>query len=645
MPPAVTGQLLIDLDDSGAYATNLCAAVAGFPSGFWKMENGFSLKGRGRRKENDAAQMASMVCRLDNSDGRFTPRNTGGAYYPNFTTYKQAKVKLTYNAVTMDAITGTIAEIKVTPHSKQQLCEITIRDFMFLLARTEVRRPLMRSQYTGVIINRLLDDVEGAESREGVSNPRFETNTTGYAGVGTGVLTRIVGGEKNLEGPASMNVTTTGAVNGVRYTMTGKAGEKWTLVAYVKPETDADIGFTVRIKMADDLATGPNGGYQAMANRDYWTRLEVSGTFTVGSTTQWIYLEAALACSFRVGAVHAVPYVNAIARDIDDGQTVIPYFSEYRGKALEAIQRVRHEEMFALFYFNGSGTAVFEDRHHRWRESRCLTPQSTFDERGILEYSEHGDDRIKSVHIDYPVHVEGTAGTVLGSIDRTIPLAPGFTIPVELDYQEGMARDVIVPVVNTDYTINSSGTGDGTDQSGSVTVTFEDQGSGARATFLNGSSRTVYLRTYQVRGTPIRIAADRVTATSTDSGGPALAAELSFGLDYAGETVAQAGAEYLSGRYSDQQERMAAAHSAAFPEAATTSDMTAILARTVSDRVRYTNDNLPFSLKITARDYYVDSIDLKCTGESMDVNWRLSPVDGAYGIWDTSTWDNAVFAP
>lgn len=640
----VTAQLLIDLDNSGAFATNLCASTGTFTSGFWKIEDGFRLRGRGRKGELDGGGMASAVCRLDNADGRFTPQNGSSAYQSGgvnqFRPYIGAKVKLIFNSVTYNWITGIISDVKIGQEA--QLCEITIRDYTFLLSRTEVRRPLMRDQRTGVIIHRLLDDVEGAEGREAVANPRFEHNLDGYSQQSGALNTRMTTGFDRaliMEGPASMRVDT-GATGFPRYTFPSNlAGLKYQVDVYVKPETDDDIGDQVRLVIRDNIANRFTGSFTALANRDIWTRLSGSGTFDAGSTSQMFQIESIAGnILYRVGATHAVPFVNAIARDIDDGQAHLAYFTEYRGKAHEAIERVRRDEQFALFYFDGAGTAVFHDKVHRWTQSHSLSVQSTFDERGILDYSEAADDRIKTVRVDYPIHVDGTGGQVIGATDQVISLSPTLIRAVFLDYDDGMAKDVIVPLANVDYTVNSAGDGTGTDKSGSVTFTFEDLGSAAIGYFTNTSTQTVYLTSFQVRGTAVRLAAHRATATSQAAGGPALAAEHSWSLEYNdSEPYAQSGAEYVSGRYSTQRERLTAAHMAPFPRAATTTDMTPILARAIGDRVRYTQDNLPFSAKLTNDDYYIDSIDLSIPGDHIQATWRLSPVDDDYWVLEEAS--------
>lgn len=624
---ALTGSLLVDLDDSGAFATDITA--------YWKRENGFSLRGRGRNKEHDAAGMASFVASLDNSTGRFSPKNAGSPYYPNWTAYKQAKVTLTFNSVTYDIIKGLITDIKVGPEAGAQLCEITIRDFMFLLSRTDIRRPLMRDQFTGVIIHRLLDDVEGAEGREKVPNPRFETDLTGYTVEGTATLTRMTGDEKILEGPAACRVVTSAANSGLIWTSLDDLSlQNIRVVAYVKPERDADIGANIQVQMHDDSGAIANSGNVPMATRDKWTRITAAGTFlSTGANVRVIAPTSGT--QFRVGAVGAVPTVNAWLRTkIDDGQSQLKQFSHHRGPALPAIQEVRENELGGLFYFDGAGLPCFEDRHHRWKSDH-LTAQSTFDERGNLDYSESGDDRVKAVILDYPHYVDGVAGTVVANIDRTVQLPPLTETAVELDYGGGLVRDTITPLPTTDYTVNASGDGSGASMLGSVTLRFIDFGAGSVGYFTNASTKIVYLRTYQVRGTPVKLAEDKTPARYTASGGPALAATISHDYQLNGsEPAIQAWAEYLGDRYSTQRYKLAVRHSAAFPKADITgSDIVPILARQVSDRVRHTNDNLPFSLKLTNADHYIDGIEhLRCDGDSIEAKWRLVEVDADYWV-------------
>jgi hypothetical protein len=635
--PDITGQLLIDLDDSGAFATNLCAADGDFTSGFWKVEPGFLLRGRGRSDELDEAGMASFTLSLDNADGRFSPQNSLSPYQVGFVNqfrpYKQAHVKLIFNAVTYDMIKGVITDIKIGPEAGDQLCEITIRDYMFVLSRTEIRRPLMLNQYTGVIIHRLLDDVEGAEDREEVANPAFAQNLTGWSAQSGATITRMTGDDKGLEGPGSMRVVT-GATGFTRYTFPNDlAGLVYTGTVYVKPEADEDIGDQVRIVLGDNVGSSA-GSFTALANRDQWTRLSITRTFNAGSTSQHMQIESIAGnISYRVGAGHCVPFVNAMARDIDEGKSFLEKYTYHRGAALTAVQEVRENELGGLFFFSGDGTAVFQDRHYRFP----LTSQGTFDERGRLDYEESGDDRIKAVILDYPHFVDGTPGTVVWETDRVIPLPIGLTWRVEADYQGGVVRDTIIPVANTDYTINAAGDGTGIDMSGSVTFTFDDFGGGSAGYFTNNATKIVYLRTYRVRGTPVKLAEHKTPARYTPAGGPALAATLSYDYGLNGsEPSVQAWAEYLGDRYSEQRPRLTLHLSAPFPEAAVaTTDMVQILARGISDKVQVVNDTLPFATDVNDL-FHIDSIELRLQSDgkihSLHATWRLSGKDEPYYV-------------
>lgn len=627
--PDVTANLLVDLDSDGSFIYDLCAARGDYTSGFWKIEDGFDLSGRGRSKELDEGEMTTMILSLDNATGDFSPKNTTSFYslfsVNRFRPYIGAHVKFTFNGVTYDQIKGIITDIKIGPEAGDQLCEITIRDYMFVLSRTEIRRPLMLNQYTGVITNRLLDDVEGAEDREACLNPIFMVDLSGWTGL-SAILTRITTSDPTtghiiLEGPAGMSVLTSAANGGARYTMSGHSGEKFRLSAYVKPYLDSSIGLTVQMRIND------GGGIVALGtagtlNRDYWTRIEVEGTYS-GNATQYLEILAPTSgTSFRVGAAHAVPFVAAINRDVDDGQSRLEKYTYHRGPALTAIQEVRENELGALAYFAGNGTFVFEDRHYRWRETRCLTSQVTLDERGRLDYQESGDDLIKSVVFDYPHYVDGVAGTVVWEADRVQVLPVGFRIPIEADYQGGLVRDTINPVANTDYTIVD---GSGVDRTGSVTFEFDDFGGGSVGYFTNNHTTPVTRMTYRVRGTPVRLASDRTPARYTSPDGPPLAATLSHDYQYnASEPHMQAWTNHVGIHYSTQRPRLGLSLSAPFPEASvTTTDMVTILARTVSDRVTVVNNNLPFATDVNDP-FHIDSIDLRCTGHSLDANWRLA---------------------
>jgi hypothetical protein len=94
-----------------------------------------------------------------------------------------------------------------------------------------------------------------------------------------------------------------------------------------------------------------------------------------------------------------------------------------------------------------------------------------------------------------------------------------------------------------------------------------------------------------------------------------------------------------------QQPRLTWNGSAPFPEAAVaTTDMVQILARGISDKVQVVNDNLPFATDVNDL-FHIDSIDLRCTGHSLDATWRLSGKEETVGIFDNGLFDTAIFGP
>jgi hypothetical protein len=478
---------------------------------------------------------------------------------------------------------------------------------------------------------------------------------TGYSGAPAGgTLARVTSRDGNqnvgmLHDPAALKTTTGGVTGeGHAYTLTSAAaaGAKITAAEYVWAEDAAAIGKVVALKIAD------NTGVKATQNvtlTDRPQRVAVTGTFDAGSTSRWVEAVATTTdvFSFRTGVLHVVPAAAAIARATDIGRVQIPHISHHRTmNALQAVQEVRHEEMGALFYFNGAGTAVFEGRDHRWISDH-LTSVATFTEVGVPNYAVSADDLVKQVIVDFPQWVEGTAGTQVFALDRVpLTIPPNASVTIEADYGGALVRDTIVPVANTDYEINASPEGGGADESANVTVTFTDYGGGSSTVIQNNVARRVYLLFYKIRGTPVRIAADLSPIRYTPAGGPSLAADLPVSYRHnASEPAARAWATYLGDRYATQRERLSLAITEPFPVAETTGHMGDVLGLQVSERVTVVNDDMAFSTKVNG-DYYIDSIDRNWGKGQIACVYRLSPVDVSMFRFDVSLLDGTdVLAP
>ena len=119
-------------------------------------------------------------------------------------------------------------------------------------------------------------------------------------------------------------------------------------------------------------------------------------------------------------------------------------------------------------------------------------------------------------------------------------------------------------------------------------------------------------------------------ATTLESTPPDMANQLRHRFEHnSSEPAVQGYANYLAKRYGNAQlELMEIELQAPWPKAdITSSDMVAILARQIGDRITITNTALPFALKASARAYYIDSIRRQVQGDHISAAWQLSPVD------------------
>ena len=636
-----TWEVTLDLDGSGSYATDITAYV-------WRFDS-LRISGRGRRADLGAASPATLTLSLDNSDGRFSPKNTGGAYYNTFHPYAGIRVRATYNAITYDLFKGIITGIGVKPHINDALVYVTAADFMWALERTSVRLPLMENHHPGVIIDRLLDH---AEIGEHVDNPIFKDDLTGYSVLGTGTNTRVTTGIV-LEAPAALESVTTAVTSGWRYTIPHSADSEFQSVkvqasCYVWTPLPADEGETFTIRLGDSVGVIATATVTLTSQPQ---RVTVSGTFNGAATDFYIdgYMTSA-AATFRTGAVHCVTFGNAYARSTETGMPTLERVFFHEVSALSAIQEVALNELGGLFYFDGAGVATFEERTHRWAASRSLTSQVTIDERfKELAYNEDATDRVGEVILSYPIWEKAATEETIASVaplPRAIP--PNDTLRVEIDFGGATARDIVKPVANTDYFINANPGGGGADESGNVTLAWDTFGGGAQAVFTNTVARTVHLISpFNVRGKPVRREDGASPARATPTTVVPYAAVLSFSFGLNGsEAHMQSWANYLAARHGDtQRENIAIAMADPFGDMPLTGLTAAMLAAKVSDRITLTNDNMPTSTKVNA-DFYIDSLDLAIAGQEIAATWRLVPVDLAYFIIDTDSIDGAkVLAP
>ena len=82
---------------------------------------------RGRSDEISGIEPSVCTVTLDNSDGRFTPRNAAGAYYPNVKRGRPLRVTVTHDGVDYVRFTGYVAQWPVQwPTAVDSVSYVTI---------------------------------------------------------------------------------------------------------------------------------------------------------------------------------------------------------------------------------------------------------------------------------------------------------------------------------------------------------------------------------------------------------------------------------------------------------------------------------------------------------------------------------------
>src|SRR3990172_9061456 len=581
-----------------------------------------------RGRQEDISQAEPGTCRLllRNEDGRYTPKGAGAAPLHPF---KGVRVSTSAPA-SANHFTGFIRRVSLDPKLPGSL-RVEAADWLWVLSRVDISRPLMRDVQSGILLHRIVDL---AEVGEHCDNTRFRDDLTGWSNIAGGTGTRETTGTI-LEGSAAGKVVTAAAGDGLRYTIPHAADSEFrslkiTVRVYVINDGGTESAVISRIV---DSATDPIASSSTVTLSDKWQIMEVTGTFGAGPTDFYLDIEqsGAGARTFRVGAVHIVSYKSAVPRNFDVGQAVFSYVAPRRVNALAALQETAENELGGWVYVDGSGTLRFEDRHHRWTtatDTKHTTSQGTIDETMIdLPYTEDADDLGGPVEMHHIAWEAGTAGSTvfqLYPLPRAIP--PSGTLTLDIDYGS-IVRDHVVPVATTDWLCNATPDGGGADETGNVSITYDDYGGGAQAVLTNSVARTVWLTTFNVRGTPIRSASDTPQITYTPAGAPDFASKLRYSYNLQDKKPAvEAWAQYLGDRYVTQRERL--------PVPLINRDatvLTQMLARDISERVTITADNTAHGPKVNGA-YYIESVEHRFgTGAKVvETVWGVVPVDSNF---------------
>lgn len=138
---------------------------------------------RGRSDELQTSQVGTMSCVLRNSDRRFEPLYTSGAYFPNVVPMRRIRISATWNAVTYRLFTGLITAWtpRYDPHTGDEVVDVDAYDYLGFLATVRApMSPIASGRLAGTVINRVLNDAAWA----GVADRDIDTlSDTECAGI------------------------------------------------------------------------------------------------------------------------------------------------------------------------------------------------------------------------------------------------------------------------------------------------------------------------------------------------------------------------------------------------------------------------------------------------------------------------------
>ena len=621
--PRATFIVELDLNEDGTYEQNITSDVLS------------ATMFRGRSEDLDAAQQGSLTLTLDNSLGKYAPKSA--TVLSGFAPYKPVRIRTTSPAAASH-FTGIITKISVDPAHDQQQVTVTAMDSVEVLRRAIISQRLLQGQPTGIILHRLLD---ASEQGEHCDNPAFDEDLSGYAdggwgGGGGATSTRVITGTI-MEGSAAIETVST-AWGGWRYSIPHTADSEFqslkiTASVYIWAATVADVGKMVRLQLADS-ATADLGATD-LALSMLPQRVSVTGTFGPTATDFYVQAYPTTNATFRTGAVHIISAKVAIPRSLDDGRTRLSYYGSFRKSAMEMIEEVRDNELGGLFFFDGGGSAVFEERTKRLLGTAALgTVDETFWE---MEYAEEAEDRFSKIIFNHGKFDIGAPATYVWNLDlpTSRPISVGGTALLYGEYGS-FVKDPIKPVGNIDFQVNNQSDGAGRDMLGTVgegsvvPLTWIPYGEGARYQLVNNSTAdTAWITQLAQQATPIRPSSDKVVVEYEPVNPPSLKSELEHSYPLNDDVAAvQSWAGFLGRHYATQRERVSITI-----RPRTSAILTQMLNRKISDRVKLVNDDKSYATAVNG-DYYIEGIRHRISkgGFLHETTWTVSPVHNFYWI-------------
>ena len=167
--------------------------------------------------------------------------------------------------------------------------------------------------------------------------------------------------------------------------------------------------------------------------------------------------------------------------------------------------------------------------HSRRHDIGVIASSGTFTQVHIMPDSVYivGGDVVNSVTVQYQPREIGAANSVIWTY-RSVPmkvmaqekrtLSAGYHDPNDESAQVAASTVLLPAVAGTDYVVNTSEDGSGTDMTNHISVYANCGGRNAEITITNHAETDLYITALQLRGTPLRtFEAATVTYSDADS--------------------------------------------------------------------------------------------------------------------------------
>lgn len=248
-------------------------------------------------------------------------------------------------------------------------------------------------------------------------------------------------------------------------------------------------------------------------------RIEMEdGLAWLRDTTTDIVLETNTTADVVIGNIlDNVDWPAIYGRNLDSGTDVYDYVWADNVNAKKAINDIVGAGI-GTYYVASNGQFVFRSRHYNRSSSKTIDDSELLKEIQIRMPWEYQRNSSK-VNV-YPLATQNTS--TLWTLQENTFIEAGdsatFTVLYKYDNQEVPAINVVTPVANTDYTMNTASDGSGADTTGDFTVSATKYGQTAELVVSNTGGDDSYITLLKIRGDAIT-SEDVIVAKTDNSGG------------------------------------------------------------------------------------------------------------------------------